>query len=64
MRFRQGGVGMRIVGYGCAVMAVALLIFSIWLSGAGVESGMGPLLLAMALTMAAMFTLRPGESKA
>ena len=64
MRFRQGGFGMRTVGYGCAVMAVALLIFSIWLSGAGVEAGMGPLLLAMALTLAAMLTLGAGESKA
>ena len=55
---------MRIVGYGCAVMAVALLIFSIWLSGAGVEAGMGPLLLTMALTLAALLTLGAGESKA
>ena len=54
---------MRTVGYGCAVMAVALLIFSIWLSGAGVEAGMGPLLLTLALTMAAMFTLGAGESR-
>jgi hypothetical protein len=55
---------MRIVGYGCAVMAVALLIFSIWLSGVGVEAGMGPLLLALGLTLAAMLTLGAGESRA
>jgi hypothetical protein len=54
---------MRTVGYGCAVMAVALTILSIWMAGAGVEAGMGPMLLALTLLLGAVLTLGAGESK-
>ena len=54
---------MLTVGYGCAGMAVALVIYSIWSAGVAGESGMAPLLLALSLLLVAMMTLRTNKSK-
>jgi hypothetical protein len=55
---------MRTVGYACGVLAVALIIFSIWASGVGAESGMTSLGLALALLLVAELTLRADGPRA
>jgi hypothetical protein len=54
---------MRTVGYACAGLAVALVIFSIFSAGEGSSSGLVPLGLALALLLAAVLMLGSGETK-
>lgn len=54
---------MRTVGYACAGLAVALVIFAILSAGEGSSSGLVPLGLGLALLLAAVLTLGSGETK-
>jgi len=57
-------VTQRVVGYACAGMAVALVVFSIWFSNAGQsEAGLVSVGLGLALLLVAALTLRASGNR-
>lgn len=54
----------RFVGYACAGMALALMVFSIWFSTAGQsEAGLVSVGLGLALLLVAALTLRVSDNR-
>ena len=54
----------RVVGYACAGMAIALMVFSIWFSNVGKsEAGLVSVGLGLALLLVAALTLRVSSNR-
>ncbi|MDQ3803708.1 MAG: hypothetical protein M3416_07760 [Acidobacteriota bacterium] len=54
----------RVVGYACAGLAVALMVFSLWFSTAGkTEAGLLSIALGLALLLVAASTLRSSGNR-
>ena len=51
-----------VIGYVCAGLAVALIIFSAWAVGGGGTGGMVPLLIGFVLLLVAVGALRTGKT--
>lgn len=54
---------MLVAGYVCGGMAVALVVFALWLSGGGNTSALSLLGLGLALLLASVLLLAEGERK-
>jgi hypothetical protein len=62
---RRGFVIMnqRVVGFACAALSVALLLWAVLKSGELDSSGLAPLSMSLAFLLAAALLLRPGRPR-
>lgn len=52
-----------VIGYSCGALAVALILFSIWVTSKGGGEGLIPILAGFGLLLVAVSALRPGTTR-